>query len=182
MSFFDELVQIGIESVKAGNIGFDNHEELKRKIKFEWETHGGGRDQAKKKAAERDFFFIWRFTLDKSYDRCMPTAEQVEAALPDELKFDDPWRKVVVEADLVTSPIEYSVAHMYKERVNKHFAEEAKKNKREREEGNEGDAKKVKAEVKTEEKEPVKAEEKPEEDGEPPIAPPPLTRCPTVAA
>jgi hypothetical protein len=153
MSFFNELVQIGIESVKGGAIGFDDHEALKRKIKFAWEKHGGGRDQAKKKAAERNFFFYWQFTLDESYDRCMPTPEQVYEALPDELKFDDPFHKVTVEADLVKSPIQYTVAHMFKEKVNKHFEEEAKKNKREREEGNEGDAKKVKAEAKEEVKE-----------------------------
>tara|TARA_Y100000768_G_scaffold107564_1_gene78969 strand:- start:9175 stop:9891 length:717 start_codon:yes stop_codon:yes gene_type:complete len=127
MSFFKELEQIGVESVKNGTIGCNDHEKLKRKIHYEWTKYDGGRNKNKIKAAKRNFFFYWEFTLDQPYDRCMPTAEQVYEALPDELKFDKTdRRKVTVEAEVDRTPIKYTVAHWYSDDVNKHF--EAKEN------------------------------------------------------
>ena len=135
MSFFDELTQIGIKCVQTGTIGFDDHEKLKRKINYEWTKPSGGKERAKKSAFQRDFFFYWQFTLDASHDRCLPTANQVLEALPEELQFpknNGSFKNVSVDADLLKTPIQYTVSYMYRDRVNKHFKEEAEAKKKKR--------------------------------------------------
>jgi hypothetical protein len=131
MSFFNELVELGVESVKPGTIGVDDHEALKRKIGYEWTKHNGGRDRAKKKASEGDFLFRWQFTLDEGYGRCLPTAAQVREALPDELKSDS----LHVACCIIDgSPTHFTVSYTFKEHVNKHFEEEAEKKKKKKRE------------------------------------------------
>ena len=137
MSFFEKLTKIGVESIKDGVLGYDDHEDLKKKIAEKWEAYDGPQQEAIKKTKDRNFFFWWKFTLDESYDRCLPTAEQVEAALPDELKINgtNPYDKVMVEANICKTPIEYSVCYKFEHRVNEHFEEASKKRKREEGEG-----------------------------------------------
>ncbi len=199
MSFIDELTELGAKILKEGEIGYDDTEKLKKKLKSKWEEYGGGKEQARKKCTEREFFLYWKFTLDQSYDPCRPTVEQVREALPDELKNinkSNEYDTVNISANTARQPIEYTVCYNYESKVNNLVEKEEKdaKKKREREEGNEGDAKKVKTEANEE----AKAEEEDDPQGclaagfvrvDPkvkeeaaPAAPPPLTRCPTVAA
>lgn len=149
MSFIDELTKIGVDSVKDGALGYDDMDQLKRKVKAKWEGYDGGREQAKKKSADQDFFLYWKFTLDSSLERCRPSVEQVKEALPDELKITDKLHggdAVTVSVDEWQHPAVYSVTYSYETRVNKCLEEEGKKQKREREEADDADdAKKAKA-------------------------------------
>ena len=142
-SFIDELTELGAKVIKEGEIGYDNTEELKRKIKRKWEDYGGGRDEARKKCSGREFILYWKFNFDNSHDPCRPTAEQVEAALPDELKHinkSNAYDKVTVKANVAKEPIEYTVVYSYRTKVNDLVEKEsAAKKKRAREEGEEGD-------------------------------------------
>ena len=141
-SFIDVLTELGAKVIKEGEIGYDDTEKLKKKIKDKWEKYDGGRNEALKKCSQRNFFLYWKFHLDESYDPCRPTAEQVEAALPDELKNinSNPYDKVKVKADTARQPIEYTVVYSYQTNVNDLVEKEsAAKKKRAREEGEEGD-------------------------------------------
>ena len=160
-SFINELTELGAKVLKEGDIGYDDKEKLKKKIQRKWEDYGGGREEAIKKCHQREFIIYWKFTLDASYDPCRPTAEQVEEALPDQLKNinkSHPYDKVNVKADTVKQPIEYTVFYSYRQNVIEYLKNEkdvADKKKRALEEGDEppaDDAKKAKEEPKEEEK------------------------------
>ena len=201
MSFIDELTELGAKVIKQGAIGYDDTENLKRKLKRKWEEYGGGKEQARKSCSEREFFLYWKFHLDESYDPCRPTAEQVREALPDELKNvnkSNSYDEVRVTANTSRQPIEYIVCYNYESEVNtlvEKQEQEAKEKKRERdEEATEESADNVKTEKKPKTEDPseavkeevpseaVKEEEPPTEEAPPKPSPPALTRCATIAA
>ena len=155
MSFFDDLVEIGLDTVKNGALGYDNPDELKRKIKSKWLGYGGQKEKSVKDCKGRFFFFYWRLNFEDSGDRCFPTAEQVEEALPDELKaYNSPYDKIQVEVDKSKTPMDYVVYYNYRSRINGALEEEAKKRNRD-EEDEKDEQKKQKGEEKQEEEDPT---------------------------
>ena len=182
MSFIDELTELGAKVLKQGEIGYDDTENLKRKLKSKWEEYGGGKEQARKSCSEREFFLYWKFHLDESYDPCRPTVEQVREALPDELKDinkSNPYDKVQVTANIGRQPIEYTVCYNYESKVNTLVEKEEQEAKKKREREGEATEESV-DDAKTEKK--PKTEDPPEAVKEEEPSPPALTRCATVAA